>query len=287
MVTRTSTASRDTARGPSIKIVEKTLLVLSLFTRDAPEWGVTEMAARSGLPKSTVFRVLRVLLHHDYLAQDPLTKRFRLSLGALELGRRAYEGLELRNVATAVLDRIAAHTGETVLLEVLNQEHDRVVCIERAQRRSGLHLILEVGSTAPLHTGASSKVLLAFMPEEQIERVIGRGLTPLTKHTITDPDVLRRDLAEIRRLGYALSFEETDEGAAGLAVPIRDRAGQVVAGLTIAGPITRLNRSALLRFLDVARDGACQIERDLGFAGWGNGFTATYPATGARRAAAL
>jgi DNA-binding IclR family transcriptional regulator len=286
MVPYSNTASRDTAQPPSIKILDKTLLVLSLFTREAPEWGVTEMAARSGLPKSTVYRVLRVLLHHEYLTQDPLTKRFRLGLGALELGRRAYEGLELRHVAADVLDRIAALTGETVLLEVLNQERDRVVCIERAQRRSGLHLILDVGSTAPLHAGASSKVLLAFLPEEEIERVIARGLTPLTRHTIADPDLLRRDLDAVRRHGYALSFEETDEGAAGLAVPIRDRTGQVVAGLTIAGPITRLNRATLLRFLDLARDGARQIEREIGFAGWGPGAMVLTPPAGLRRAAA-
>jgi DNA-binding IclR family transcriptional regulator len=228
---------------------------------------VTDLAAEAGMPKSTVYRVLRVLLRHEILTQDLLTKRFRLGLGALELGRRAYEGMELRQVALPVLQRIAALSDETVVLQVLNREHDRVVCVERAQRQTGLRLILDVGSTAPLHAGASSKVLLAFLPDEEIEAVIARGLPPLTAHTVTDPDRLRIDLAEIRQRGYAVSYEETDEGAAGVAVPIWDRTGHVVAGLTIAGPLSRLNQATVSRYLDLARDGARQIARDLGITG--------------------
>lgn len=264
MVSLASTPSHHAAQ-PSIKIIDKTLLLLSLFTAERPEWGITELAVRSGLPKSTVYRVLRVLMHHDYLDQDPLTKRFRLGLGALELGRRAHEGSRTRRAALPVLNRIATLSGETVTLQVLNQQRDQVVCIERAQQQSGLRLILEVGSTAPLHAGSSSKVLLAFMPAEEIERVIARGLPALTAKTITAPAVLRRELAEIRQRGYAVSFEETDEGAAGVSVPVRDRAGQVVAGLTIAGPVTRLNQTTLVNYLDLAREGATEVARALGY----------------------
>jgi DNA-binding IclR family transcriptional regulator len=253
------------AQGSPVKILDKTLRVLALFNAETPEWGVTELALQAGMPKSTVYRVLRVLLQHEFLAQDPVTRRFRLGLGALELGRRAYEGHELRGVALPILQRIAALSGETVLLEVLNQEHDRVVCVERAQRQSGLRLILEVGSTVPLHAGASSKVLLAYLPDEEIDAVIARGLPPLTAHTITDGDELRASLAEIRRHGYAVSFEETDDGAAGLAVPVWDRSGTVIAGLTIAGPVTRVNQGSIPRLLEIARDGARQIAHDLGF----------------------
>ncbi len=248
-----------------VKILDKALRILALFGPETPEWGVTELALQVGMPKSTVYRVLRVLLQHEFLAQDTVTRRFRLGVGAMELGRRAYEGFELRRVALPVLNQIAALSGETVTLQVLNQEHTQVVCVERAQRQSGLRLILEIGSTAPLHAGSSSKVLLAYLPEEEIEAVIARGLPALTPHTITDPDRLRQDLAEIRRLGYAVSFEETDDGAAGVSAPIRDRSGRVVAGLTIAGPVTRLNQATITRYVDLAREGASQIAQELGY----------------------
>lgn len=267
MVSLSSTTVRNVEQASPVKILDKTFRILALFSAGTPEWGVTDLAAEAGMPKSTVYRVLRVLLRHEILAQDPLTKRFRLGLGALELGRRAYEGMELRQVALPVLQRIAALSDETVVLEVLNQEHDRVVCVERAQRQTGLRLILDVGSTAPLHAGASSKVLLAFLPDEEIEAVIARGLPALTARTITDADRLRRDLAEIRERGYAVSYEETDEGAAGVAAPIWDRTGHVVAGLTIAGPLSRLNQATVSRYVDLARDGAQQIAMELGIAG--------------------
>lgn len=265
MVSRSSTVVQIVEQGSPVKILDKALRILALFNADTPEWGVSDLAVQAGLPKSTVYRVLRVLLQHEFLAQDPVTRRFRLGLGALELGRRAYEGHELRSVALPILQRIASLSGETVLLEVLNQEHDRVVCVERAQRQSGLRLILEVGSTAPLHAGASSKVLLAYLSDEEIDAVIARGLPALTAHTITVGDRLRADLTEIRQRGYAVSFEETDDGAAGLAVPVWDRSGRVIAGLTIAGPVTRVNQVAIPKLLDLARDGARQIAQDLGF----------------------
>lgn len=264
MVSQASTPSHIVAQPSPVKILDKTLTLLALFGDESPEWGVSELAAYAGMPKSTVYRVLRVLLQHEFLAQDPLTKRFRLGLGALALGRRAYEGLELRQVGLPVLNSIAALSGETVVLQVLNRERDRVVCVERAQRQSGLRLILEVGSTAPLHAGSSSKVLLAYLPDEEIEQVIARGLPPLTAHTITDPERLRADLVTIRQRGYALSFEETDIGAAGVAVPVWDRTGLVVAGLTIAGPLARFSEAVVGRYVEIARDGARQIAREMG-----------------------
>lgn len=253
----------DTPAPSPVKILDKTLRILQLFGPESPEWGVTELAAHAGMPKSTVYRVLRVLLLHEFLAQDAVTRRFRLGIGALELGRRAYEGMELRQVALPVLNRLAALSGETVTLQVLNQQADQVVCVERAQRQSGLRLIMEIGSTAPLHAGSSSKALLAYLPPERIEAVIRRGLPALTSHTITDPQQLRADLAETRRRGYAVSFGETDEGAAGISVPVFDRHGDAVASLTIAGPITRMNQASMLKYVDLALDGARQIAQDL------------------------
>jgi DNA-binding IclR family transcriptional regulator len=108
-------------------------------------------------------------------------------------------------------------------------------------------------------------VLLAYMSAEEIERAIARGLLALARHTITDPQILRRELAQIRQQGYAVSFEETDEGAAGVSVTVRDRGGQVMAGLTIAGPVTRLNQATLARHLDLAREGAQRLAREIGF----------------------
>ena len=134
---------------PQVKILDKALRVLMLFTPEQPEWGVTAIARSVDMPKSTVHRILRVFEQHGFLTQDADTRRFRLGLAGIELGRRAQEGLELRRIALPVMEQISALSGETVLLQVLSPEGDQVVCIERVQQRSGLRLILEVGATAP------------------------------------------------------------------------------------------------------------------------------------------
>jgi DNA-binding IclR family transcriptional regulator len=249
---------------PSIKILDKALRILLLFGQRQPEWGVAALAREVGIPKTTAYRILRVLQQHGFLVQDVDTRRFRLGLGVLELGRRAYEGIELRRIAQPVMEQMATLSGETVLLQVLDPERQRVVCIERTQQRVGLRLILEVGATAPLHAGCSAKALLAYLPDEEIEAVIAAGLPAVTPHTITDPDRLRRELAEIRRNGYAVSYEETDLGVAGISVPVRDHLNRVIASLSISGPITRMNQANMSKFVELGRQGAQRIAAELG-----------------------
>lgn len=139
-----------------------------------------------------------------------------------------------------------------------------MVCVERVQQRQGLRLIVEVGTTAPIYAGCSSKVLLAFMSEDAIGLALSRPLVPLTSHTMTDPDQIRAELVKIRHDGYAISFEETDEGVAGVSVPIRDHLDRVVAGLSISGPITRVNEATIAEAIALALNGAQQIAERLG-----------------------
>jgi DNA-binding IclR family transcriptional regulator len=249
---------------PPVKILDKALRVLMLFSPERPDWGVTDVSREVEMPKSTVHRILRVLEQHGFLVQDPESRRFRLGLAVLELGRRAQESIEIRRIALPIMRDVAAKTGETVLLQVVAPELDRVVCIERVQARQGLRLILEVGASAPLYAGCSSKVLLAYMPEEAIDEVLRGNLAPITHRTVIDPEQIREDLAEIRALAYAISFEETDDGVAGVSVPICDHRDRVIAGLSVSGPITRINQSTIDEFIPVAVEGARQIAANLG-----------------------
>jgi DNA-binding IclR family transcriptional regulator len=261
---RATEGDHEMADQPQVKILDKALRVLMLFTQEQPEWGVTTISRQVDMSKSTVHRILRVLEQHGFLTQDADTRRFRLGLAGIELGRRAQAGLELRRIALPVMEQISAQSDETVLLQVVSAEGDRVVCIERVQQRRGLRLILDVGSTAPLHAGCSSKVLLAYMDPRAIDEVLRGELRPVTAHTITDPEQIRAQLAEVRRNGFAVSFEETDEGVAGVSVPIRDARDQVIAGLTISGPLTRVNASSIPHYTALAREGARRISADLG-----------------------
>jgi DNA-binding IclR family transcriptional regulator len=261
----------------SVKILDKTFRLLGVFSETRPEWRVTDIATTLAMPKSTVHRILRVLCGHEYVAQDHVTGRFRLGVAALELGLRAQAGRELRQAAAPVLQRLAAQTGETALVIVPNGARDRAVCVERAETRAGLKLILEVGRHAPLYAGASSKVLLAYMTDAEIEHVIADGLARIAPRTITNASALLRDLARIRRRGWAYSVEETNEGAAGVAVPIFDRNGDIAAGLSIVGPMMRFTARRIPALVGDARRAAETIARQVAL-------DAQPPATPASRA---
>jgi DNA-binding IclR family transcriptional regulator len=247
-----------------LKILDKAIRVLMLFTPEQPEWGMTAVAREVDMPKSTVHRILRVFEQHGFLTQNAETRRFRLGLAGIELGHRAQEGFELRRIALPIMEQLSAVSGETVLLQVVAAEADRVVCIERVQQRRGLRLILDVGSTAPLYAGCSSKVLLAYLSDDVVDHVLSGVLHPVTAHTIVDPVQIRAQLEEIRRTGVAVSFEETDEGVAGVSVPVRNARDRVIAGLSISGPMTRVNKSTVDHFAELAREGARRIGAELG-----------------------
>ena len=249
---------------PQVKILDKAVRVLMLFTPEQPEWGVTALAREVDMSKSTVHRILRVFEQHGFLTQNLETRRFRLGLAGIELGRRAQVGLELRRIALPIMEQLSSVSGETVLLQVVSPEGDRVVCIERVQQRRGLRLILDVGSTAPLYAGCSSKVLLAYLSEDVVDHVLSGDLHPMTAHTVVDPKVIRAQLEEIRRNGFAVSFEETDEGVAGVSVPVRDSHDRVIAGLSVSGPMTRVNVSTITHYTEFAREGARRIAAELG-----------------------
>ena len=156
------------------------------------------------------------------------------------------------------MQEIADTTGEMVALTVYSGLE--VLCIDKIDTRHSVRLALEVGSRRPAHAGALSKVLLAYQPECEIEAVIGeRGLPKLCTNTITDPAELVEELASIRAQDYALSIEETDSGAWGVATPIRDRSGKVVAAIGVAGPSLRFSEALIQRYLKECRQASRKI----------------------------
>jgi len=235
-----------------------------LFGADQPEWGTSEVARAARLPVPTAHRILAALTGRRYLARDERTRRFRLGPAALELGGRARAVLDLRQAALPVLRRLARETDETALLTVPNSERDRSVCLERVESAQPLRLSVEPGRRLPLHAGASQKALLAFLAEEETERVAAGSLERLCGATITDADALRANLAEVRERGWAISFEETNVGVWGVAVPLLDEDGTAVAAVGLAGPSARLSPDEVLDHLERLRDGAVEIAAPLG-----------------------
>jgi DNA-binding IclR family transcriptional regulator len=232
---------------------------------DHAEWSTTDIARSLGLPIPTVHRILTALKRRGYVSQHAETKRFRLGAAALQLGDRARAVVDLPSVAMPELRRLSSATGETALLTVLTPQRDRAVCLERVEAAHPLRLSVSPGRQLPLHAGASQKVLLAFLDEQSLERVLRSRLEHLCGSTITDRTLLREELVRIRRRGWASSFEETNVGVWGIAVPALNAQHEIACAVGIAGPSARLTTERVSRDLRHVHAAATAIGGALGF----------------------
>jgi DNA-binding IclR family transcriptional regulator len=243
--------------------VDRALRILETFPRDRQDVSLTELSERVGIHPSIVFRILRTCVARGFISKDPTTRRYSLGPRLLELGLSAVGHLDLRQQALPVMQRLSAAVGETVLLLV--HRDGRALCIERVEAQGPrLRATAEVGLRLALHAGAGTKLLLAFRPEEEIEKHLRGPLPRLTPNTITDPDRLRDTLAELRAQGYAISYAEAELGLAAVAAPIRDHSGSVVAALSVMGPEVRFGADRVRLLVRHALRAAREISSHLG-----------------------
>ena len=255
---------RPGTRGGAPQLLERAFALLAIFDEDHPDWTTTEAAQAVGLPVPTAHRILGVLRDEGYLARDPRSKRYTLGSAALRLGRRAEALLDISRLAGPMLERLAAVTDEVALLTQLNQRRDRAVCRLRIDGSEPLRLSVEPGRELPLYAGAMQKALLAFMPTSVLDLICGSPLEPLCRATITQPQRLRAHLEDVRRRGWAISYEETNEGAWGIAVPIIDEERLAVAAVGLAGPRHRLRPTDVRDQLHALHEGARTVAEPLG-----------------------
>lgn len=243
---------------PAFQVLERTFAILDVFDVDRTEWSTSDIARVLGLPIPTVHRILMALRRLGYVAQDPQTKRFRLGAAALNLGSRARVLADLRSIAIEPLRRLSRDLDETALLTGLSQSRRTSVCLERVESLQPLRLSVEPGRNLPLHAGASQKALLAFMPEVEAEAVIEGELERLCRSTITDRLKLRKELELTRERGFATSYEETNVGVWGVAVPVLSHA-DVICALGVAAPSPRLDDELVRRAVQMSHAVAEEI----------------------------
>lgn len=239
------------------------LRLLKVFTDEDYEIGISALAQRLGLAKSTVHRLASTLIGEDMLEQNPDSGRYRLGLALLELGALVRRKMDVSNEAKPYLRTLRETTGETVHLAIL--DHASVFYVTKLESKQAIRMSSEVGARAPVHCTAEGKALLAFQPEEFVEEVIAQGLQGRTQNTIIDAKALRRDLAAVRARGYAIDDEESAIGLRSVAAPIRSQSQEVVASLSIAGPAHRISRKALASYAREVVGAADSISHRLGF----------------------
>lgn len=253
-------------RGPRlVKSVEHAIDVLEYMARVSGPVGVSDVARQTGLSKATVHHLLATLVTRRLVVQESDSPRYRVSWALYELGASVVRDLELSRAARPYLDRLAAVSGESVLLGILDE--DSVLYVDRGEAPGGLLMVANAGRRGPLHATASGKVLLAFAADGLfIERLLQTPLPRYTAMTVTDPRGLRRQLAAVRTRGYAACWEEREVGLCSLAVPIRDDTGAVVGSLALAAPSSRLTPRNVGGHLAALQQVARQVEARTGMA---------------------
>jgi IclR family pca regulon transcriptional regulator len=223
----------------SSQSLERGLAILGAFTPDRPALGISELAQRLGLTRSTTHRYVATLAKLGYLDQDDATRKYRLGIRVLDLGFSVLGALGLREIAAPHLQRLTAATGRTSNLAI--RDDTDVILIDRTRGRPGryhhLEFSLHAGSRIPSYCSATGKALLAFLAQPDLDDVLDRiELLPRGPRSLTSRATLLAELGQVRRTGIALNDEELDSGLRSIAVPIRSRSGPVVAAINLAFP---------------------------------------------------
>lgn len=249
----------------TVEAVDKTITLLERLAEHPRGIGVLDLAERCGIAPSTTHRYLASLQRRGLVEQDE-RKLYALTPRLYLLGLAAGEGLDLETQAQGTLQRLADATRETVCLMVRDGRH--AVCIRQIDSDLPLKIAARVGSRQDLRVGATSRVLLAFAPEQARDEILAQPeIAPATPNTVTEPAAIRSLLANIRRDGHYVSRGELDEGVVAVAAPVYDRGKEVIAALVIAAPASRIDRQdALDRTVTLLTQEARRFSAHLGFA---------------------
>lgn len=219
--------------------VEKAFEVLSCFTAEEPELGVSQISRDLGLGISTVHRLLTTMVRTGYVLRDPVTQRYRLGSRVVQLAAAAAENDDLKVFARPYLVKLRDLTGETARLHVLSNL--KRLCAAEVETLHDIRASGGIGKTYEITSGAASKVILAFQPESTLELVL---------ETVESPkrSKLRTEVAKIRKQRFAMSIQENARGAASLAAPVSDRSANVIAALCVTGPTARWDQRDMLKY---------------------------------------
>ena len=240
MRTSTKRAAPDVPRYP-LSSVDNVLRLLMLFRGGRPV-RVLEASAELGVGRSTAHRLLAALEHRGFVRQEPRTRAYLVGDALVDLGRSVIREAELEALAQPELESLVARVGESAHIAVLRGAQVAYVsCVESPELlRTGSH----VGTMFPAHATASGKAILAELSDADVRKLYAaETLARVRPKTLGSWSALRATLEEVRRLGYATNFEETEGGVNAIGVAIKDASGHVHGLITVTGPSSRFRRA--------------------------------------------
>lgn len=246
-------------------MLDKAMAVLGLFHPTRIDLGVVEAAEILGVPKSTASRRLAAMEASGFLDRDPVSQRYHLGIRLITLGHLARQATPLQRAARPFLTRLMQATGETSDLVVLRGRE--AVNVEAVETLRPMKHVGWAGRHIPLHATAAGKSLLAWSPDTHIRAILELPLAGYTPRTIHSLDELLDELRQVQRVGYATSMGEFEEDLVGVAAPVMNHVGEVVASITIGAPASRAGATAIPHLIRSVVDVAEAMSAMLGYRG--------------------
>ena len=247
----------------SVSSVLKVFGILQALSEEK-EIGVTELSQRIMMSKSTVYRFLQTMKTLGYVKQEGETDKYTLSLKLFELGGKALGYQDLTQIADVQMHRLGKLTKETLHLGALDE--DSVVYLHKIDSEYNLRMYSRIGRRCPLYSTGLGKVMMAWLPEEEVRSMLANvTFERFTEHTLANIDELLVELAQVREQGYAEDNEENENGLRCFAVPIYNRMGRIITGLSLSLPIVRFEESKRADLVSLLHEAAGKISAELGY----------------------
>jgi IclR family pca regulon transcriptional regulator len=256
-MSRQAPVDAGVARSERLQSLERGLAVLRAFTANRPALTISEVAERTGLTRATARRVLLTLAGLGYV--EPSRREFVLTRSVLDLVKPFAAEEDPWDFAKPYLESLTERTGESASIAIL--DGTEILYVARSQTRRLMTLAVTVGSRLPAHATSKGRVLLAFMPEAELEAYFARtAIARYTDRTVVDQSELRQILSDVHRQGWAVVDQQLEEGLSSVAAPLIDPNGRVAAALSVCAHAGRVD-SATLRsdFLPLVVENARRI----------------------------
>ena len=233
---------RETPAG-SLSSVTSALQLLRVFSVEQQELGISALAKELGVAKSTAHRLAVTLAAEGFLEQNQDNGRYYLGLALFELGTLVRRRMDVSTLGLPLIGALRDATQESIHLAVLAQSD--IVYLYNLESSQAVGTRSYLGMRKPAFCTSEGRVLLAFGPTEHAAAVLKESGAKRTENTVTDPKALARVLDEVRQQGYAVDDEESEVGIRGLAAPVRDASGRVIAAVGLSAPMQRLTKKDL------------------------------------------
>ena len=247
----------------NLSSVAAALRLLKTFTAEEPELGITALAKRLGIAKSTVHRSVVTLVSEGFLEQNPADGRYRLGLMLFSMGTLVRRRMDVAEEAVPLLHALCDQSGETVHLAVLHGSE--ILYLRNIESRHAIRPRSYLGVRKPAFCTSEGRALLAFSPPMLIANALRADLQPRTVHTVVEKAELQRLLTEVRESGHAVDDEESEDGMRGVAAPIFDASGNVLAAVGLVAPTQRMTKQKLRGIIPMVTETAQLISSRLGY----------------------